>query len=316
MKRLVPASPAPTLPTPTPATPPPVAGTAQSPNEFFESVQRLTRDIRNASITLSDHESRWLVDAYYQLQRDRIRSAHQMRTLAQNNEPHDVIQWLEDQRSTLEKQIARALDAYSASKPSGVWARSIVGIGPIITAGLLAHIDIKMAPTAGHIWRFAGLDPTVSWDKGKKRPWNGSLKRLCWIVGESFTKVSNNERDTYGKLYQARKAYEVTKNTAGDYAEQARASLAAKKFGADTEARKHYEAGHLPPARIHLRAERFAVKRFLSDLHAVMYFLEFNALPPKPWVITHGGHVHYVEPPNLELVQGMSEAYAAARKQQ
>src|SRR5581483_161544 len=25
------------------------------------------------------------------------------------------------------------------------------------------HIDIEKAPTAGHIWRFAGLDPTLRW---------------------------------------------------------------------------------------------------------------------------------------------------------
>jgi hypothetical protein len=44
---------------------------------------------------------------------------------------------------------------------------------------LLARIDIVKAPTAGHIWRYAGLDPTVRWNKGEKRPWNAGLKVLC-----------------------------------------------------------------------------------------------------------------------------------------
>ena len=65
--------------------------------------------------------------------------------------------------------------------------RSIVGIGPVITAGFLAHIDIAKAPTVGHVpGGSADLDPTVKWDKGTKRPWNVVMKRLCWIVEESL----------------------------------------------------------------------------------------------------------------------------------
>jgi hypothetical protein len=282
---------------------------AVAPREFFESIQRLTRDLRSAAITLSEREARFLVDAYYAMQRDRIRAAHQTRTLADNAEPHDVLEWLQAQRDTLEKQIAGALDAYSDGQPAGRWARSITGIGPIISAGLIANIDIRQAPTVGHIWRFAGLDPTMKWEKNTKRPWNGSLKRLCFLIGESFVKVSNNENDIYGKVYAARKLYEQAKNAAGDYAGQAAASLAAKRFGDDTQAKKHYLAGQLPPARIHLRAERYATKLFLSDLHAVMYWIEFTALPPKPWIISHGGHVHYVPPPNIDLVPGLSDAF-------
>ena len=227
-----------------------------------------------------------------------------MRTLAEVTddkapEPHDTIAWLFQQEQTLENQIRRALDAYSGSQPAGVWARSVVGIGPVIAAGLLAHIDITRAPTVGHIWRYAGLDPTSTWDKGTKRPWNASLKRLCWIIGESFVKVCNNPNDVYGKLYQRRKEQETLRNEAGAYAEQAAASLLAKRFGDQTEAKKHYLAGKLPPARIHLRAERYAVKIFLSHLHHVMYELANGEPPAKPYVLDHhGGHAHYIAPPN------------------
>lgn len=272
----------------------------------LDPVTRLTRDLRNAARTLSDDEARFLVDAYYAMQRDRIRAGHQVRTLAEEKdgkptEPHDVMNWLAGQRETLEKQVARALDAYSASKIPGIWARSIPGIGPIISAGLLAHIDITRAPTAGHIWRFAGLDPTVKWAAKTKRPWNGALKRLCWLIGESFVKVSNNERDVYGKVYKARKELEIAKNEAGDFADQAAASLAAKKFGADTQARKFYEQGQLPPARIHLRAERYATKLFLSHYHAVAYEAHYGEPPPLPYILTQPGHVHYMGPPNWPM---------------
>lgn len=271
------------------------------PNEFLESIQRLTRDLRNAATTLSEREARFLVDAYYAMQKDRIRAAHQNRTLADNAEPHDVLSWLQAQRDTLEHQIARALDAYSAGRPEGRWARSITGIGPIIAAGLLCHIDIERCPTVGHLWRFAGLDPTLTWDRNTKRPWNGSLKRLCFLIGESFVKVSGLESDFYGKYYQQRKGYEQGKNEAGDYADQARASLAAKRFGEDTQAKKHYLTGKLPPARIHRRAERWAVKLFLSHLHHVMYELHHGKPPPAPFAFVHLGHGHYIPPPNWPM---------------
>src|SRR6185436_14373220 len=108
------------------------------------------------------------------------------------------------QMEVLEKQVMRALAAFSSNHPVGKWAESIVGIGPVLSAGLLAHINVRkcgcqvyrdMKPipihdcpglaTAGHIWRYAGYDPTVTWEKGQKRPWNARLKVICWKIGES-----------------------------------------------------------------------------------------------------------------------------------
>ena len=281
--------------------------------EFLGSIKRLTRDLKNASVTLSDREARFLVDAFYAMQRDRIRAGHQNRTLNENAEPHDVLTWLQAQRNTLEKQISRALDAYSDGLLIGRWARSQIGIGPIISAGLACHIDIKHAPTVGHIWRFAGLDPTVVWKAGQKRPWNGSLKRLCFLIGESFVKVSGNENAVYGLAYTTRKAREIEKNERGDFKDQAEKALKEKKWGDDTQAKKHYEAGRLPPARIHMRAKRWAVKLFLSNYHEVLYFSTFGKLPPLPYIMAKDPllHTHFVEPPNADMVPGLSEARRA-----
>lgn len=267
----------------------------------LQGVSKLTRDLQKAARELSTAEARFLVDAYYAMQRDRIRAAHQDRTLSQSAEPHDVMAWLYGEREILENQVRKALDMYSGAQPAGEWMRSIPGIGPVIAAGLLANIDIKQAPTVGHIWRFAGMDPTSKWEKNTKRPWNASLKRLCFLIGESFVKVSGNKNDIYGQVYKARKEQEIKKNEAGEFADQAAASLKEKKFGADTEARKWYEKGMLPPARIHMRAKRYAVKLFISHLHHVMFELEFNSPPPKPYIISHGGHVHFLAPPNWPL---------------
>src|ERR1700744_1326012 len=75
------------------------AETAMS--EILESIARLTRDIKNASITLSDDGTRFLAQGYYAMKQDRIRAAHQERALAKGGEPHDVMSWLTDQRELL-----------------------------------------------------------------------------------------------------------------------------------------------------------------------------------------------------------------------
>lgn len=265
----------------------------------FESIQRLSKDLKDAAKILSVDEARFLVDTYYIIQEDRKRSASQVRTLGENAEPHSMLQWFATQSKMLENQIKKALDAYSASSPVGLWARSQDGIGPVLAAGLLAHIDIEKANTAGKLWRFAGLDPTSKWNKGQKRPWNADLKVLCWKIGESFVKVSGKEEAYYGQVYLRRKAYEQMRNDKGELAEQAENILKTKNIGKTTEAYKHYSIGKLPPAHIYARAKRYTVKLFLSHYHEVAYREHFGKAPPLPYAIAHLHHADYLPPPGL-----------------
>lgn len=281
--------------------------------EELTSVERLTRDLRASAATLSDEEARYLVDAYYIMQDQRIRTEGQVRSMSTSEEPHDVIQWLAKQSRLLEDQVKGALDRYTTAHPVGFWMKSSVkGIGPVIAAGLLAHIDITKAKTAGAIWRYAGLDPTSEWKKGEKRPWNADLKRLCWLLGESFVKTSGgDEPGYYGLIYKERKEQELAKNEADELADQAKAALEKKNYRGDTVAKKAYLEGKLPPAHIHRRATRYTVKRFLSDLHTVWHWVEYERLPPLPYVITHGGHAHYEASDAFASVPGLLEALRA-----
>jgi hypothetical protein len=182
-----------------------------------------------------------------------------------------------------------------------ITCNSIVGIGPVISAGLAAHIDVTRSNTVGHIWRFAGLDPTVEWKKGEKRPWNASLKCLCWTIGESFVKVSGRPDDFYGQLYLQRKQIEQQRNEAGGLADQAARKLERFKIGKDTDAYKAYAAGKLPPAHIHARAKRWAVKLFLAHYHHVAWTMATGTPPPKPYVISILGHADMIMPPNFPM---------------
>jgi len=257
---------------------------------------KLRRDIREGLSTLTPGEARFLVDAYYQSQDYRIQAGNQMRS-AGDEEPHTVIKWHFDQMKAHENEIKRVLDAFTDVQSSGmgVWAKEIVGIGPVLAAGLLAHIDITQAPTAGHIWAFAGLDPTKSWGKGQKRPWNARLKVLTWKIGESFVKVSGNPKSQYGRIYRERKEFEQQHNDALDYAEQAKRILATKDFSRDTDAKRYYTAGKLPPAHIHSRAKRYAVKIFLSHYWEEAYRRHYHTEPPLPFPVAHLGHVHVIK---------------------
>jgi hypothetical protein len=326
---------------------------SEVPTEQFEPIPRLSKKDLIAGGPPSVEEARFLVDYYYQLQNVRIRAAHQTRKSGEAEEPSALVNWLFQASMIAERTIVRSLDLLSMSNEVGRWSRSVLGIGPVLAAGLIAHIKIERAPTAGHIWRFAGLDSTVTWpstesagayiksrtepleeiiplaaqkfgrdvttlkrfattDNKKKaikltpsslaraiarRPWNAQLKTLCWKIGESFVYVSGNEDAFYGRVYAERKLLEEQRNESGALAEQATASLAAKRFGEDTVARKCYEQGRLPPARIHLRAERYAVKLFLSHWHEVAYRERFGQDPPAPYPITRLGHAHKIEVP-------------------
>ena len=264
--------------------------------EFFESVQRLSRDLRFTMVALSDQEARFLVDTYYQMQDARIRHEGQIRSMYDTREPHSVLTWFAQQFGTLERQLRRALDRYSFDHPDGDWLREQIGIGPVIAAGFLAHIDIQKAPTAGHIWSYAGLDPTMEWGKGQKRPYNAELKVICWKAGESFVKFHNHPDCIYGHLWRERKDLEIRKNEAGELADQAAHQLATKNYDRTTEAYKWYSQGKLPPAHIHARARRYAVKIFISHLHVQIYERVYRRPAPVPYPIAFLGHAHYIAP--------------------
>jgi hypothetical protein len=265
----------------------------------IEVIAKLTKDLKSAATHLTDAEARYLVDAYYTIQEYRIAAAAQVREAKKGGEPNEVLGWLFDNQKAIENQIKRALDIYTDAKPIGVWAKSICGIGPVLAAGLIAHIDITKAPTAGHIWSFAGMDPTKEWGKGEKRPWNARLKVLCWKIGESFVKVSGNANDVYGKYYIERKQYETAANDAGKFTDQAKAKLEKCKIGKDTDAYKSYIQGKLPPAHIHARAKRYAVKLFLAHYQEMAYRLHYGEAPPNPYPMAILGHAHKINPPGL-----------------
>ena len=129
-------------------------------------------------------------------------------------------------------------------------------------------------------------------------PWCADLKLLCWKAGQSFMKQHNHPECFYGHIYEERKALENARNDQGLFAEQAAKVLEEKNIGKETPTYKAYKGGKLPPAHIDQRAQRYAVKMFLSHLHHVMYETHFRTPPPRPYAMAILGHTDYVPPPN------------------
>jgi hypothetical protein len=249
-------------------------------------------------------ELRLLVSNYYQVQEMRKRMDMQLRHLG-DKQLLDISLAGPDIFGGWEDDIAKAFKKILRDDPVANWVMAQRGIGHIITAGLLAHIDITKAPTVGHIWRFAGLDPSQQWEKGEKRPYNAELKQISWHAGQCFMKQSNDPDCFYGKLYREKKQEYIARNEAGGFAEKAKVYRGVS----DKANRELLAQGKVPAAYIDSCARRFAVKIFLSHLHAVLYWHEYKKLPPLPFALSILGHAHNIEIPHADIFPGLSEAY-------
>ena len=259
-------------------------------------IVKLSRVLRESSKSMSREQARYLVNAYYQMQNHRIRAKQQIGTENAN----DIMEWMYNNTRSVENMYKSALQAYAQANEVGQWSLSIVGIGPVISAALLAYIDIEKCINVGKLWRYAGQDPTAPKpEKGQTRVYNAKLKRICWLIGESFVKVQNNPNDVYGKMYATRKIRENARNAAKMFADQAEEQ--AKKVGKTTEAFKWYSQGMLPPAHIHARSKRWAVKIFLSNWHYVAFSVHYGVRPEKPYILTQPEHTHEILPPNWPI---------------
>lgn len=128
-----------------------------------------------------------------------------------------------------------------------------------------------------------------------KPPYNTDLKKMCYLIGESFVKVSNRG-SLYGQIYQERKALETMRNDNLEYKDQADKLLAEKNYSKDTDTYKYLSKGKLSPAHINSRAKRYAVKIFLTHFFEACWLYTYGTQPPVIYPIAHQGHVDYIEP--------------------
>ena len=261
---------------------------------------------------LTNAEARFVVSDYYASQEARKRADMQLRHLGDkaSRDNFPILEYTANCNAEMEKLVLKALQKFAEASPVGRWILAQHGIGPVIAAGMLAHLDIEKAPTAGHFWRFAGQDPSCKWEKGQKRPYNADLKQLCYHLGECVKRTYNAADSFYGKLYRSRKELIVKRNEEGYNAERA------KTFKTQSaEVRKTLAEGKLPAGNLDRQACNYAAKIFLSHLHAVMYWDKYCRAAPKPFAISIMGHAHEIKVPMMEMFPGFAEAYYGEKEE-
>jgi len=269
------------------------------------------------------------LDAYQAQQKHRIRVGNQLAQLqrdADNEaEPHGMLEHIHQQQKALEKSISTSIEICAIAHPMWWFFDQTKGIGPGLAMQILALLDIHKAPTAGHFWSFAGLNPDRKWGKGEKRPHCAALKRAMWLCAQQWIKLKNDPTADYARWLFERRDIEWRKNLDGKNAEYCEKALAGKNYRADTDA-KAWLSGQccpikaeamlaesktpsasacksdegvpmIPPAQVLARACRWTEKLFLAHLHDRWFRFEFGEAPPKPYVIEHAGHAHVIQPP-------------------
>ena len=194
-----------------------------------------TNETGNASVNIEWSHVRSVVDSYYDLQRLRIAVEHRIRKLTERGIAADVhgteLTQLHRTLEHEESSLVVSLDTATKDHPMRLWLRGQRGIGPVLSAGLLAYFDPARAPHISSFWKFAGMSPDAKLEKGKKAPYSQGAKVLCWKVGHSFIMSSNPE---YTLIYRQKKEElmkrdKMTKGHAHNYA----ARVMVKRFLAD-----------------------------------------------------------------------------------
>lgn len=339
--------------------------------EAYEAL-KLSKDIKTKILSvhsISRAEIRTLVNIFYQMQKIRIALREQIRSIEQgksnggeNKEVNiAVLDFILTNATVLENNIKTSLELFVQSTEEGRWLLAIKGIGPVLAAGLLGHLDVTDKDYATQFINFAGLndnnrpwlgvskseaivkevmgdakkldDDMVreiaqktqwsynyllskaykvsektgkgSWNKQKlinacaTIPYNKSLKVLMYKVGSSFQWNCNKPDSKYGSLFNQRRDYEMNKNEAGEYAEQAHDIITSKNWSDKTsDVYKTYESGKLPKGHINMRAMRWTEKIFLSHLFEEMYRVRNDKIPPRYYSLEHfeGQHNKEIAP--------------------
>lgn len=147
----------------------------------FGKVPKLDKDLVKSIGTMGREEARYLVDLYYAIQANRVVTGNQISAMEKSREPHAMFQFMFDEQQNLENRIKKVMEHWTEhSEVAKILKEQVYGIGPVLSAGIVANFDIRKAATPGAFWRFAGLDPTQHWVKKENvEKWIEENKKDC-----------------------------------------------------------------------------------------------------------------------------------------
>lgn len=169
------------------------------------------------------HEARVLVDLYYTTQEMRKRLANQVLAVERGvdaGESHEMADFLLAQVTTIEDNARAWLGTYAAQHALWPWFAAVHGIGPVLAAGLIAHLGCKPVPqTVGHWWRFAGLDPNQKWNSSAEiaKDWaalEGSVEERARVLAVRYGRRQETVIRDATTNYKTGEEKQLTKATA------------------------------------------------------------------------------------------------------
>lgn len=243
-----------------------------------------------------------IVSAYYRMQSERsVLSAHSNK-LQESEYNHDVLDRVSDVFVSIEDSLYPLFETFSSQYRVGQWALLHSGITPVFVAGLISNIDISKAYNVSSVYRYCGIDPSLTYVKGSKVPWNTDLKSLVWKIGQSISKSNTDKHSFYVDLYHQNRTSCQQVNLSGGYSQKAKDTLANRNIK-NTAIRQTLESGFLPDVYIDAQARKFAVKIFLAHFHTVWYEDYHSALNSNPTVAprfrnSDYSDVYHIDVPN------------------
>ena len=158
---------------------------------------------------------RFLVDSYYQFQGHRIANDNRLRAIKQgfdtqdpnNKRPSYALSWLAEENRNVEKQLKIMLSHYTQTSKVGMWLNDIVGVGPCLSAGLLAYLDVnENMKTCAGFWSYCGLNDN-------NVPWLGSTKAAAAMreVHEKVLGLCKERMKNYLSLQNKKDISEIKK---------------------------------------------------------------------------------------------------------
>lgn len=188
---------------------------AMLPEEATELHVKLSKDLKNSAKLIGVREARYLVDTYYQIQKFRIGMKNQTRKMEEIDEPCNLLNWTGDTMADLERTIKSALNIFTKEWTVGQWLQSITGIGPVISAGIMAHFDIRNCPHAGHFIQYAGLNPKCKWpsrEEARKAVSEAMalVESQVWSPVALYEKYATNPRPSTSADFEAGSQLMVT----------------------------------------------------------------------------------------------------------
>lgn len=159
----------------------------------LQGLATISDKVKESIVTIQQSELRYLVDAYYQSQDDRITKDGQVRAIKQgydgeDHEPPLALTWVAKNRRNEEEQIKKMLDIYTDNHPVGKWAKDTIGIGPVLSAALIAYMDIEKCKHSGQLLSYAGQnDQNVPWLGNEKA---GDIIKAAKAIHEMEMKLA------------------------------------------------------------------------------------------------------------------------------